>query len=64
LYLTAEPSSSREDIARRDLQGAVEAVLALVDGADELLVAWIVAKAPPCGVVAQGAGEDRVRVKT
>ncbi len=37
---------------------------ALVDGADELLVAWIDAKAPPCGVVAQGAGEDRVRGKT
>ena len=55
----------REDIARRDLQGAAEAVLALGDGADELLVAcWIDAKAPPCGVVAQGAGEDRVRVKT
>ena len=52
----------REDIALRDLQGAVEAVLA--HGADELLVAWIDAKAPPRGVVAQGAGADRVRVKT
>ena len=67
MHLTAELSSffrtdRREDIARRDLQGAAEAVLALGDGANELLVAWIDAKAPPCGIVTQGAGEDRVRV--
>ena len=54
----------REDIARRDHQGVAEAVLALGDGADELLLAWIDAKTPSCGVVAQGAGEDRVRVET
>ena len=58
------------DIALRDRQGAGEGgresepfaekqscILALDDGADELLVAWIDAKTPPCGVVTQGAGE-------